>query len=141
MKKVLLHICCGVCASYAFQILQEEGFYVRGFFFNPNIHPPHEYKRRREDLEVIKRTLSVEIIEGDYNPQDWFNICKNYAKEKEGGRRCVFCYNLRLKMTFKLCKELNFDFFATTLTISPHKNSRIISEVGRKIGGEYFLES
>lgn len=140
MKKVLLHICCGVCASVAIKRLKEEGFYVSGFFFNPNIHPQAEYNKRKANLKIIKKIFGIEIIEGLYEPKQWFKFTRVYAREKEGGKRCSICYALRLRESFLLCRNKGFDFFTTTLTISPHKKSSTISTIGKKIGGTYFLE-
>ena len=140
MKKVLLHICCCGCASVAIKRLKEEGFTVKGFFFNPNIHPLREYERRKNDLSILRKVFSVDIIEGSYNPREWFPVCKEYAQEEEGGERCRLCYGYRLRQTYPLCKKLNFDFFTTTLTVSPHKRSHTIFDVGHTIGGDCFLE-
>jgi len=140
VKKILLHICCGVCASSCVENLHSQGFYVVGFFFNPNIHPFEEYQRRKENLKLIKEKFSLEIIEGEYNPREWFKICKEYAKEREGGRRCLLCYEFRLKETQKLCKSLGFDFFTTTLTVSPHKKAEMVFSVGKKLDEKRFLE-
>lgn len=139
-KKVLLHICCCGCASVAIERLKEEGFIVKGFFYNPNIHPPGEYLKRKSDLCILKKVFSIDIVEGSYTPKEWFSVCKEYAQEKEGGVRCRLCYEYRLKETYAFCKELKYDFFTTTLTISPHKHSQIIFDEGHTIGGGLFLE-
>jgi ribonuclease HII len=140
MKRILLHICCSVCASLAIKKLKEEGFFVVGFFFNPNIHPFSEYQRRKKDLAIIRDYFSVEIIEGSYHPRNWFDVCKKYAKYPEGSIRCNLCYEYRFKETFQLCKKEQFDFFTTTLSISPHKNSKTLFTIGKRVGGNYFLE-
>lgn len=140
MKKVLLHICCGVCACIAVKRLLDEGFYVTGFFFNPNIHPLKEYNKRKNNLDVIKKIFGINIIEGVYEPRGWFEFTRNYSGEKEGGRRCTICYEFRLRETLLVCKKEKFDFFTTTLTISPHKRSSAIFAIAKKVGGSYFLE-
>jgi len=117
-----------------------EGFYVEGFFFNPNIHPMGEYNRRLKEMDKIRDIFGIKIIEGRYSPREWFNLCRIYSQEKEGGLRCKVCYKMRLEQTYKVCKELGYDFFTTTLTVSPHKRSRDIFEVGYEVGGSYFLE-
>ena len=140
MKKVFLHVCCGICALASIQRLKEEGFYVEGFFFNPNIHPAREYdKRLRTALEVGK-LLDVTIISGEYDPSYWFSQCQKYSQEQEGGDRCRICYQLRLERVFQLSQEKEFDYFTTTLTISPHKKSDLIFSAGKVIGGDLFLE-
>lgn len=139
MKKVLLHICCGVCASQPVGILRNQGYSVTGFFYNPNIHPASEYALRKEQVYKVKNLLEFDLIEIDYRPEEWFSLCSPYADEKEGGSRCRVCYRLRLLKTFSLCREAGFDFFTTTLTVSPHKVSKLIFGEGKNIGGEKFL--
>ena len=139
MKKVLLHICCGVCAFASIERLKNEGYEVTGFFYNPNIHPLGEYKRRREVLSVVRESSGIEIIEGEYIPKEWFALCRHLKDEPEGGARCSICYGMRLKKTFSLSRELGFDYFTTTLTISPHKKSKVIFDIGKNIGGDKFL--
>lgn len=143
MKKVLLHICCGVCAISSVKRLQDEGYEVEGFYFNPNIFPKEEYLKRQEVLEKIKTVCGIRIVEGNYNHEEWKNFCVpsvEYEKEPESGKRCLLCYEYRLKETFQKSCETGFIFFTTTLTISPHKNSKKIFEIGKKVGGEKFLE-
>ena len=139
MKKVLLHICCAVCASESIRRLLEEGFYVVGFFYNPNIHPRKEYEERKKDLEIIKKVFRMEIIEAEYDVRNWFEVTKDYKNLPEGSLRCQVCWRMRLEKTFSFAKRMNFDFFTTTLTISPHKNSKKIFEVGKSISPT-FLE-
>ncbi|MEM7816976.1 MAG: epoxyqueuosine reductase QueH [Candidatus Aenigmatarchaeota archaeon] len=139
MKRLLLHICCGVCAFWSIKYLIEKGFYVEGFFFNPNIYPKEEYLKRKETAEKVAQLTKIVIHEGDYQPKLWFEICGEYKDQKEGGERCFLCYRLRLEETFKLARKLNFDYFLSTLTISPFKNIKKIIEIGNLIGGSYFL--
>ena len=136
----MLHICCCACASVAIKRLKEEGFIVEGFFLNPNIHPLTEYEKRRKDLFALREFFSVNIIDGNYFPREWFNVCGHYSSEKEGGKRCALCYEYRLRETYNFGKEGNYDFFSTTLTISPHKSSHIIFEIGHSMGGDFFLK-
>lgn len=139
MKSVLLHVCCGICAIASIERLKEKNYAVDGFFFNPNIYPSEEYMKRKMVMEKIGMMLSVAIIEGEYNPAVWFELCGRYADEKEGGARCLLCYEMRLSATRRMCEEKKYDYFTTTLTISPHKNSREIIEMGKTIGKEKFL--
>ncbi len=140
MKKVLLHICCPVCALAVIEDLLENNFIVKGFFFNPNIHPYQEYEKRKKDLDVIRESYCIDIIQGRYDPGSWFDVCTKHAACPEGGERCRLCYEIRLKETFRLCRELDFDLFTTTLTISPHKKSEVIFKTAKNIGGAIFLE-
>lgn len=140
MNKVLLHICCGVCAFSCIEQLKEENFYVEGFFFNPNIYPYQEYKKRKDVLETVRESTKILIREGTYNASSWFALCKKYYHEPEKGVRCQLCFRMRLEETFRYAKKNNFDFFTTTLTISPYKNSTVINQIGAKIGGAKFLQ-
>ena len=139
MTKVLLHICCGVCAFYCIDYLKEKGFEVVGYFFNPNIYPEEEYKKRKDTLYTVASLTSTKIIEGDYLNKEWEELCKVYREEPEGGKRCELCYKIRLEETARKTKELNFDYFTTTLTISPHKKSKVIFDIATSIDKNKFL--
>ncbi len=139
MKKVLLHICCVVCALHAIQKLKEEGYSVEGLFFNPNIYPADEYGRRKEAAKQAASIEGIKMIEVGYDPSLWIEVCAKYADEKEGGGRCQLCYRLRMSKTLEIARESGFDFFTTTLTISPHKDSASICKIGKEIGQNYFL--
>lgn len=139
MKKVLLHICCGVCAFSAIEQLKDQGFLVEGFFFNPNIHPKDEYEKRLNVAETVEKIMKIKIHKGVYNPNIWYNVCEKYKDEPEGGIRCEKCFYLRLRESYNFCKDKKFDFFTTTLTISPHKNSKIINSIGKEIAENNFL--
>jgi predicted adenine nucleotide alpha hydrolase (AANH) superfamily ATPase len=139
-KKVLLHICCGVCASAPIEKLKSNGYSVVGFFYNPNIHPHKEYLHRKNETEKIAKLYDIKIIEGNYELNRWKDSCDQFRQEKEGGKRCTLCFKLRLEKTYQLTQENNFDYFTSTLTISPHKNSQKIFQIGEKIGGDQFLK-
>lgn len=139
MKTVLLHICCGVCALGAIERLKEQEDEVYGLFFNPNISPDEEYEKRKIAVKAAGEIAAVKIIEGRRDSEAWSAVCQKYRHEKEGQARCILCYELRLKETFRICVENNFDWFTTTLTISPHKNSKTIISLGRELGGDKFL--
>ncbi|MFA6282302.1 MAG: epoxyqueuosine reductase QueH [Candidatus Omnitrophota bacterium] len=139
MKKVLLHVCCGVCAFYCIQRLTKEGYYVESFFYNPNIYPEEEYLKRRFAAKEVATITKTKITEGPYVPQAWLKECQDYKDAKEGGERCLICYRTRLIATQKEARDKNFDFFTTTLTISPHKDNNIIAAIGQEVGGGAFL--
>lgn len=139
MKKVLLHVCCGVCAFYCIERLAEEGYYVESFFYNPNIYPEKEYLKRKAAANEVALITKTKITEGIYNQSAWLNQCQEFKDSKEGGERCSLCYRIRLYETQKQAIDKGFDFFTTTLTVSPHKDSKIISALGREIGGPAFL--
>ena len=139
MKKVLLHICCAGCTTTCIERLQNEGFEVIGFFYNPNIHPESEYSQRRKDLDIIKKEYGIDIIEAEYDVDNWFKQVKGYESEPEGGTRCNICFKMRLERTYTQMIRDGLDFFTTTLTISPHKNSKAINSYGQDISKEHFL--
>jgi predicted adenine nucleotide alpha hydrolase (AANH) superfamily ATPase len=140
VRKVLLHICCGICSFSSIERLKEEGFYVEGFFYNPNIAPYEEYLKRRDVTFSVGEITGVKIIEGAYDMEKWKEVSQKYEAEGEGGKRCQLCYELRLAKTLKVYNENNFDYFTTTLTISPHKPSPLILSIGERLGGDKFLQ-
>lgn len=147
VPSLLLHSCCAPCSSYVLEYLSEF-FNITVFYYNPNIHPESEYRKRVEEQKEFIENLPVKIkitfIEGKYLPEEFFHIAKGLEEEKEGGIRCFKCYELRLKEAAKKAKELNFDYFTTVLSISPHKNAEKINEIGEKISQEFgvkFLNS
>ena len=137
---LLLHSCCGPCSSYVLEYLTQY-FYIKLFFYNPNIQPSEEYDKRLEEqkkiIERMKLEDHVELIEGEYNPSDFFNAIKGLESEPEGGKRCEVCIKMRMTEAVKAAKLYNADFFATTLTVSPHKNAPYINTTGEKIAEEY----
>ena len=137
--KVVLHICCGVCAASVAERLTLEGHEVLGFFYNPNIHPVDEYKRRLEVAYKVAKELNFPLAAGPYTPEEWFEATKSLKNEPEGGRRCAVCFQLRLKKTYLYLKDYGWDAFTTTLTVSPRKSADLINEVGQEIGGDKFL--
>lgn len=136
---VLLHVCCGICASSVVERLLCEGHRVTGFFYNPNIHPVDEYAKRLEAAKEVARQLNFELIEGAYDRENWFSTVKGKEYEPEGGMRCRVCFGMRLKKTYDYCQKNMFDAFTTTLTVSSHKDALLINDVGRVIGGERFI--
>lgn len=141
-KKLLLHACCAPCSSHVVEFLKEY-FDITILFYNPNIYPKEEYELRlREEIKLAEH-FNVELICGDYYPQEFFDEVKGYENEPEGGERCLRCFRQRLLYTAKKAKELNFDYFTTSLSISPLKNAenlnRIGVEVGKQEGVEFLL--
>lgn len=147
VPRLLLHSCCAPCSSYVLEYLTEF-FDISVFYFNPNIYPENEYEFRiNEQLRLIKsisRVHNIELIEGDYHPEEFFDIAKGYESCPEGGDRCRRCYKLRLEKAAAVAREKGMDYFTTTLTISPLKNSAVINDLGVKLSEEYgvkYLES
>ena len=139
-NEILLHICCGICAGYSAERLRQDGFQVRGFFYNPNIYPTEEYKKRLEVARTVAQNLSFELLEGPYEADEWLSLSETLKNEPEGGKRCELCFRLRLAKTAAKAQELNIPFFTTTLTISPHKDASVINRVGKELSPEGFKE-
>jgi predicted adenine nucleotide alpha hydrolase (AANH) superfamily ATPase len=137
--KVILHICCGVCAAGAAERLSAEGHEIFGFFYNPNIHPHEEYDRRLEVAQKVAKELDFPMAIGPYIPEEWFEQTRSLEHEPEGGRRCEVCFRLRLQKARFYMDEVEGDTFATTLTIGPRKSAVLVNQVGQTIGGDRFL--
>ncbi len=130
--KLLLHSCCGPCSTTVITMLKEY-FDITVFYYNPNIEPREEYeKRKSEQIRLIKELGSefVKFLESDYANEEFRSVTKGLEEEKEGGARCSVCFKLRLEKTALKAKELDYEYFGTTLTVSPYKNSYIINEIG-----------
>lgn len=137
---LLLHACCGPCSSYIIEYLASY-FDITILYYNPNIYPEEEYKRRLEELQnFLPRFPSavsnnVKLVEDTYDPKEFYKAIDiqhdpDLAKEAEKGERCRRCYNFRLERAYSYAKEHNFDYFTTTLSISPHKDSKKINDIG-----------
>ena len=136
--KLLLHACCGPCSSYVLEYLCKY-FEITVLFYNPNIYPAEEYTRRLEELKAFYLKFvpakNVVVIEAPYDPEEFYNAVgtrqnPELAKEPERGERCRRCYELRLQYTYNYACEHNFDYFCTTLSISPFKDADMINEIG-----------
>lgn len=140
VKHLLLHSCCAPCSSYVIEYLSRY-FQITVFYYNPNISAEEEYRKRvLEQQRFIKEfpaKYPVDFVRGDYEPRVFFDTVKGYEQCKEGGERCFLCYELRLKKTAQLAAEKGYDYFTTTLTISPLKNSVKLNEIGLRLGEEY----
>ena len=137
--KVLLHICCGVCAASVAERLMCEGYEVTGFFYNPNIHPADEYEKRLEVAHRVACEKGFELIEGPYNREKWFELVKGKEYEPEGGERCDSCFTMRLNKTYEYFSKGMFNMFTTTLTVSPLKKQESINAIGLRLGGDRFI--
>jgi epoxyqueuosine reductase len=136
---VILHICCAVCAAGAAERLILEGHRVDGFFFNPNIYPEEEYRRRWEAAKKVASELNFSLIEGPYLPEEWFQATATLENEPEGGRRCPICFKMRLEKTYRFMLESGGDCFTTTLTMGSNKSAVLMERLGREVGGDKFL--
>lgn len=140
---LLLHSCCAPCSSYCLSYLSEY-FSITLLYYNPNIYPEEEYfKRVAEQKRLIsemKFKNPVSFIEGRFDPQEFYSAVKGLEKCKEGSERCFKCYELRLREAAEYAKKGSFDYFTTTLSISPLKNAAKINEIGEKIAVEYGVK-
>lgn len=140
VPKLLIHSCCAPCSSYVLEYLSQY-FEITVYFYNPNIYPPMEYIRRVEEQERLINEMKfvhpVTLQTGAYEPGEFYRIVEGYEKEPEGGSRCFRCYELRLQEAAKIAQAGRFDYFTTTLSISPLKNADKLNEIGEKLGKEY----
>ena len=160
-KKVFLHSCCAPCSSYCMEYLRQY-FDVTVFYYNPNIMNEEEYRKRVAEQQrlidvynqideaivltaektneaignVIRKLRKIAFVEGNYDVDRYLECIKGLEDCKEGGSRCGRCFELRLRETAKMAKELGMNYFTTTLTISPLKNAQLINQIGNRIGEE-----
>ena len=143
---LLLHACCGPCSSYVLEYLYKY-FDITVLYYNPNIYPPEEYQRRLAELKKLYESFppalegKVKVVELDYNPDDFYNAVgtrenPELAKEPEKGERCRRCYEFRLKQTFEFAAAHQFDYFCTTLSISPFKDAEKLNTIGEQLERE-----
>ena len=139
-KKLLLHACCAPCSSYVIEYLSNF-FDITILYYNPNIDTLDEFNLREREIKrfvnEFKPKNKVEVVSLGYNQNEFLNEIKGLESEKEGGKRCLKCYRLRLLKSCLYAKENNFDYFTTTLTISPLKNSKVLNEIGHELENEY----
>ncbi len=138
-RKILLHICCGVCSSAVVEHLKKEDFEITGFFYNPNIQPQVEYEKRLDVAREVSRILDFPLIEGEYDTGKWFELIRGLEQEVEGAKRCKVCFKMRLDASHNKSEELDISQFVSTLSISPHKDTSIINRIGRNLAKERFL--
>lgn len=131
-KKVLLHTCCVNCAAASMEKLRELGYEVGLYFCNSNIYPLDEFEKRFMDMQKYAEKVNVLVWTEDYDHQDWLNFIKGFEDEPEKGERCRLCFRYNLEKAALMAEAQGYDFFTTSLTISPHKISKIIFEEGKK---------
>lgn len=135
-KRLLLHACCAPCSSACLERLKDF-FEITVLFYNPNIEDEEYFKRKAELIRFIAETGWAEIIDCPHSTEEFYAVAKGLEKCKEGGERCAACFKLRLEETAKTAEAGGFDYFCTTLTLSPLKNAELINEIGARLGKEY----
>lgn len=141
--RLLLQSCCAPCSSYVLEYLSQY-FEITVFYFNPNIYPEEEFYKRCEEQKRLLTLMSfknpVKFTEIGYKSELFYSSVKGLEHIKEGGERCYACYTLRLEHTARLAKEQGFDYFTTTLSISPYKNAVWLNEIGERLAEEYNVK-
>ena len=142
-KRLFLHSCCAPCSSYVLEYIRTY-FRISVFYYNPNISFETEYQKRVAEQKRLSNAYNaqetgypIDIVEGDYEPQRFYDIAKGLEDCLEGGERCFLCYELRLRRTAELAKAGGYDYFCTTLSISPLKNAKKLNEIGERLAEEY----
>ena len=135
-RRLLLHSCCAPCSSHCLSELSPQ-IGVTVLYYNPNLDCAEEYeKRKREQLRFLRETGLADFLDCDYASEDYISAVRGLEEEKEGGARCAVCFRLRLDRTAREAKARGFDYFATTLTVSPLKNAKLINEIGFAVAEE-----
>lgn len=143
VPRLLLHSCCGPCSTEVIARLTKY-FDITILYYNPNIEPKEEYEKRKAEqirlISEIEHFNNLEIVDIDYENEEFRKIATGLELEPEGGTRCHRCYELRMRKTAMIAKENGFDFFATTLTVSPYKNAQVINLIGEKLEKELGIK-
>ena len=143
VPRVVLHSCCAPCSSYVIDYLSKY-FKLTILYYNPNISPKEEYEKRKSEqirlINTMETKYNVDIIDCDYDNDLYESKIKGLETEPERGRRCEVCFRLRLEKTAKMAKELGYDYFGTTLTVSPYKNCLMINEIGLNISKDINIK-
>ncbi len=138
--KLLLHSCCAPCSSYVLEYLTKY-FDITVFYYNPNIYPENEYRHRVDEIQRLIHELcpQVKFIEGKYEPDRFFEMSKGLENEPERGARCIKCYRMRLEESAVQAKSGDYDYFTTTLSISPQKDSAVLNSIGKAVSDKYGI--
>jgi len=134
-----LHICCIGCGAYVAGELARE-FRVKLFFYNPNIYPEDEYKKRLQETKRIAEKMKLDLIVGAYDHKAWLKMIAGHETDPERGGRCRLCYRDRLRSTAEKAVAESMDYFTSTLSVSPHKDARLISKTGQEMSGRYGVK-
>lgn len=143
VPRLLLHSCCAPCSSYVLEYLSRY-FEITVFYYNPNIYPPEEFGKRVEEQKRLIAQLPAEhpisFLDGPYEPERFYEMAKGLEQVPEGGARCFKCYRLRLTETAEMACAGKYDYFTTTLSISPLKNAEKLNEIGGQLAKDYGVD-
>ena len=143
VPRLLLHSCCAPCSSYVLEYLSRY-FEITVFYYNPNIYPPEEFGKRVEEQKRLIAQLPAEhpisFLDGPYEPERFYEMARGLEQVPEGGERCFKCYRLRLTETAKMARAGKYDYFTTTLSISPLKNAEKLNEIGGQLAKDYGVD-
>ena len=143
VPSLLLHSCCAPCSSYVLEYLSQY-FEITVFYYNPNIYPESEYTKRiweqQKLIEELPAKHPISFMAGPYDKERFYEMASGLEHVKEGGARCMKCYELRLREAARIAKNAGFDYFTTTLSISPLKKAERLNEIGQRLGEEYEVE-
>ena len=143
VPKLLLHSCCAPCSSYVLEYLSQY-FEITVFYYNPNIYPESEYTKRiweqQKLIDELPAKHPISFMAGPHDKERIYGMASGLEHVKEGGARCMKCYELRLREAAKIAKNAGFDYFTTTLSISPLKKAERLNEIGQRLGEEYEVE-
>jgi len=137
--KLLLHLCCAPCSSYVIELLHSY-FDIVLYFYDPNIHPRSEYEKRRDEAGIHAAKKGIPFIEGPYDVEKWHDYTRGHEGDPEKGERCTLCYDMRIAESARFAGELGCEYFATVLTISPHKDAKRINEAGFRFSARFGLK-
>ena len=139
---LVLHSCCAPCSSAVLERLHE-AFELVVFYYNPNISPEAEFRHRADEQKRLVEEMPLHedtrVVEGEYDPQRFYELVRGHEEDPEGGERCGICFEMRLRKTAEYARSIGAEYFTTTLSISPLKNAQRLNELGRAIAGEFGL--
>lgn len=140
VPRLLLHSCCAPCSSYVLEYLSRY-FWITVFYYNPNIYPPEEIRKRADEQERLIGAMpsehTITYLEGCYGPERFYETVKGHEEDREGGERCTLCYRLRLEEAAREARAGGYDYFTTTLSISPLKDARRLNAIGEELAKQY----
>jgi len=137
--RLLLHVCCAPCSPYVVELLQQE-YEVTAYFYDPNIHPEEEYQDRLQEMRRFCKETGLALITAEYEAARWFRMMQGHEHDPERGERCALCFRMRLEKAACFAAENGFSIFSTVLSVSPHKDAKVLNTIGRDAGRRYGVD-